>query len=57
VIDVRCPQCNSNDLEIIDTQGHIKDAYISEKTGCLKCGHVFDVEAKIFYKKIGEKNG
>ncbi len=57
MIDVRCPQCNSNNLYIIETKGHICDANISEKTKCLKCGHIFDVEAKIFYKKIGEKNG
>lgn len=56
MIDVRCPQCNSDYLKIIDTKGHIKDACISEKTICLECGYVFNVEAKIFYKKIGEKN-
>lgn len=54
VIDVRCPHCNSDNLTIISTEGHIRDAYISENTECLECGHVFEVGAKIFYKEIGE---
>ena len=57
MIDVRCPHCNGNDLTIISTEGHIRDAYISENTECLEYGHIFDVGAKIFYKEIGEENG
>ena len=54
MIDVRCPKCNSDDLEIISTEGNIREAFISEKINCLKCGYLFYVVAKIFYKKIKE---
>jgi len=44
-IDIVCPKCKSDDLDVYDQDGSIVDGWSIEETTCLTCGENFRVEA------------
>ncbi len=49
---IKCPNCESVDLNIYDIQGSIEEGRIIEETECLNCDCVFAVKAELLEIEI-----
>ena len=49
---IKCPECNSINLIIYDTNGCIEEGRIIEEMECLDCLYTFTVKAELHNIKI-----
>jgi len=52
MIIIKCPECDSVDLNVYDKKGCIEDGIIIEETECMICNHFFAVKAELLKVEI-----